>query len=41
MGLLGGGAIICPGVTIGDNGPANVAAAGNPRRVLWMAPPRG
>jgi maltose O-acetyltransferase len=43
---IGGGAIICPGVTIGDNTtigagsvvvkdvPANVAAAGNPCRVL-------
>jgi maltose O-acetyltransferase len=43
---LGGGAIICPGVTIGDNTtigagsvvtkdiPANVYAAGNPARVI-------
>jgi maltose O-acetyltransferase len=43
---LGGGAIICPGVTIGNNAtigagsivtkdiPANVAAAGNPCRVM-------
>ena len=43
---LGGGAIICPGVTIGENTvvgagsvvtrdlPANVVAAGNPCRVV-------
>jgi maltose O-acetyltransferase len=43
---LGGGVIVCPGVTIGDNSvigagsvvtrdiPANVVAAGNPARVL-------
>jgi maltose O-acetyltransferase len=43
---LGGGVIVCPGVTIGDNGvigagsvvtrdlPANVVAVGNPARVL-------
>lgn len=43
---LGGGVIVCPGVTIGDNSvigagsvvtkdvPANVAAAGNPCRVI-------
>jgi maltose O-acetyltransferase len=43
---LGGGVIICPGVTIGDNSvigagsvvtkdvPANVVAVGNPARVV-------
>jgi maltose O-acetyltransferase len=43
---LGGGVIVCPGVTIGDNSvigagsvvirdiPGNVVAAGNPARVL-------
>jgi maltose O-acetyltransferase len=43
---LGGGVVVCPGVTIGDNSvigagsvvvrdiPANVVAAGNPARVL-------
>ncbi len=43
---LGGGVIVCPGVTIGDNSvigagsvvtkdvPANVVAAGNPCRVI-------
>jgi maltose O-acetyltransferase len=43
---LGGGAIVCPGVTIGENTvvgagavvvkdlPANVLAAGNPARVI-------
>lgn len=43
---IGGGAIVCPGVTIGDNSvigagavvtkdvPANVVAAGNPCRVI-------
>lgn len=43
---LGGGVIVCPGVTIGDNTvvgagsvvtrdlPANVIAVGNPARVL-------
>jgi maltose O-acetyltransferase len=47
---IGGGAIICPGVTIGDNTtigagsvvtsdiPANVVAAGNPCRVVRAAP---
>ena len=43
---LGGGVIVCPGVTIGDNSvvgagsvvtrdiPANVVAVGNPARVI-------
>jgi acetyltransferase (isoleucine patch superfamily) len=43
---LGGGVIVCPGVTIGDNSvigagsvvthslPANVIAVGNPARIL-------
>jgi maltose O-acetyltransferase len=47
---IGGGAIICPGVTIGDNTtigagsvvtkdiPANVVAAGNPCRVIRSLP---
>ena len=47
---VGGGAIICPGVTIGANStigagsvvtkdiPANVAAAGNPCRVIRVLP---
>jgi maltose O-acetyltransferase len=48
---LGGGAIVCPGVTIGDNTtigagsvvtkdiPANVLAAGNPCRVIKQLAP--
>mgnify|MGYP000594087731 CR=1 FL=1 len=47
---LGGGVIVCPGVTIGDNTvigagsvvvkdiPANVVAAGNPCRVIRQLP---
>lgn len=43
---LGGGVIVCPGVTIGDNSvigagavvtkdiPANVIAVGNPARII-------
>jgi maltose O-acetyltransferase len=48
---LGGGVIVCPGVTIGDNTtigagsvvtkdiPANVLAVGNPARVIKQLPP--
>jgi len=48
---LGGGVIVCPGVTIGENTvvgagavvvndlPANVIAVGNPARVIREAPP--
>ncbi len=48
---LGGGAIICPGVTIGDRSvigagsvvtcdvPSDVFAAGNPARVIRELPP--
>lgn len=50
---IGGGSIICPGVSIGDNTtigagsvvtrdiPANVVAAGNPCRVLRTLDPAG